>query len=73
MSIKTIAAKAFAKIMFRKTQAWVNHPVETQQKVLRDLIRQAKHTQFGLDHHFDKIKTFADFARNVPVCKRVLQ
>ena len=67
MSIKSIAAKIFAKKIYDKTQKWANDPVATQQKVFKDLIRQAKNTQFGKDHHFDTIKTYEDFAQNVPV------
>ena len=67
MSIKSIAAKIFAKKINDKTQKWANDPVATQQKVFKDLIRQAKNTQFGKDHHFDTIKTYEDFAQNVPV------
>mgnify|MGYP000470433549 CR=1 FL=1 len=67
MSIKSFAAKIFAKVVHNKTQAWANNPVETQQKVFQDLINQAKDTVFGKDHHFEKIKTFHDFAHQVPI------
>ncbi|MFV5696987.1 GH3 auxin-responsive promoter family protein [Flavobacterium sp. ZT3R17] len=67
MSIKSVAAKLFALKIYKKTQAWANNPVETQNKVLEHLIKEAKETQFGLDHHFDTIKSSADFANQVPV------
>ncbi|HLF50993.1 GH3 auxin-responsive promoter family protein [Flavobacterium sp.] len=67
MSVKSVAAKIFAKKIYKKTQIWANNPVETQRKVFLDLIRQAKKTQFGTDHHFNRIKTFEDFAKNVPI------
>lgn len=67
MSIKSIAAKIFAKSIHKKTQKWASNPVETQQKVFNDLIRQAKETQFGKDHKFIEIKTFEDFAKQVPI------
>jgi hypothetical protein len=67
MSIKNIAARIFAKKIYEKTRKWADKPVETQQKVLRNLIRQAKSTQFGIDHDFGRIKTAEDFARQVPV------
>ena len=34
---------------------------------MEDLIRQAKNTQFGQDHHFSQIKTTEDFAKQVPI------
>ena len=67
MSIKSIAARLFARQVVKNTQAWATNPVETQNKVFQKLIRQAKDTQFGRDHHFDQIQTPADFAQNVPV------
>lgn len=67
MSIKSIAAKLFAKKIYKQTQKWASNPVETQQKVFNDLIRQAKETQFGKDHNFNSIKTFEDFSKQVPI------
>ena len=67
MSIKSIAAKIFAQKIYKKTQLWANNPVETQKKVLQKLIKDAKQTQFGIDHHFDQIKNEKDFAKQVPV------
>ncbi len=67
MSIKSFAAKLFAARIHKKTVQWSSNPVETQQKVFTDLIRQAKETQFGKDHDFASIKTFTDFAKNVPI------
>ena len=67
MSIKSIAAKLFAQKIYNKTQVWVNNPVETQKKVFLHLIKEAKNTQFGKDHDFEKIKTTTDFAQQVPV------
>jgi len=67
MSIKSIAAKIFAGIVYKKTQAWARNPIAAQKTVFQNLIKEAKHTQFGVDHHFAEIKTFADFAKNVPI------
>ncbi|MCV9932312.1 GH3 auxin-responsive promoter family protein [Flavobacterium sp. LS1R47] len=67
MSIKSVAAKLFASKIYNNTQTWAKKPVETQQKVFKSLIKGAKDTEFGKDHHFDKIKTFEDFKKQVPV------
>lgn len=67
MSIKSFAAQLFAKHIHKKTQAWANNPVETQQRVFQELIFQAKDTVFGKDHHFSEIKTVEDFAKQVPI------
>ena len=67
MSIKSIAAKLFAQKIYNKTQVWVNNPVDTQNKVFLQLIKEAKKTQFGIDHHFKTINSTSDFAKQVPV------
>jgi phenylacetate-coenzyme A ligase PaaK-like adenylate-forming protein len=67
MSIKSVLAKLFSEVIYRKTQLWANHPVETQKRVFQDLIRQAKNTQFGKAHRFNQIKTVEDFAKTVPI------
>jgi len=67
MSVKAFAAKLFAKRIHAKTQKWVNNPIETQQRVFENLIKEATQTQFGKDHDFFGIKTFSDFAQKVPV------
>jgi hypothetical protein len=67
MSLKSVAAQLFAKKIYKKTQVWVNSPVETQKAVFLNLIQDAKQTQFGKDHHFEKIKTFEDFTNQVPI------
>lgn len=65
--LKSVAAKIFAARVAAKTRKWSGNAVATQQKVFGDLIRKAKNTRFGIDHHFDTIKTPADFAQHVPV------
>ncbi|MEZ4786905.1 MAG: GH3 auxin-responsive promoter family protein [Flavobacterium haoranii] len=67
MSIKAFAAKLFAKHIHNKTQKWAQNPIETQQKVFKDLIQKAKETKFGKDHHFDKINSFEEYQNNVPI------
>ena len=67
MSIKSFAAKLFAKLIHKKTQKWIQNPIQTQQKVFNDLIRQAENTQFGKDHNFSTIKTFKDFSKQIPI------
>ncbi|MFQ3174637.1 MAG: hypothetical protein ACI8W0_001761, partial [Flavobacterium sp.] len=67
MSVKSIAAKLFAQKIYKKTQAWATNPIASQQAVFKNLIKEAKHTQFGADHNFGEIKSFGDFAKNVPI------
>jgi len=65
--IKQIGAKILASITHKKTQKWATNPIVTQQKVFQELVASAKETQFGKDHNFRTIKTFQEFAKQVPV------
>ncbi|QES94091.1 GH3 auxin-responsive promoter family protein [Empedobacter brevis] len=65
--MKAFLAKIFAKYIVKKEQKWIDHPLETQDKILNELIVAAKNTKFGRDHHFDVIKTYDDFKQYVPV------
>ena len=67
MSLKSFAAKIFAKNVARRTVKWVNNPIETQEKVFKELIRTGAQTQFGKDHSFSKISSPVDFANSVPI------
>ncbi|MCB0460028.1 MAG: GH3 auxin-responsive promoter family protein, partial [Flavobacteriaceae bacterium] len=67
MSIKSIAAKLLAKKVQKRIYNWAAEPEKTQQKVFKQLILQAKDTVFGKDHHFEKITTYDDFKKHVPV------
>ncbi|WP_431126960.1 GH3 auxin-responsive promoter family protein [Flagellimonas flava] len=67
MSLKSFAAKLFAKRIAKKTKAWSRNPVQVQDRLFQNLISRAKNTQFGLDHGFDRIKSHSDFTRQVPV------
>lgn len=67
MALKSFFAKIYARIIAKKVYHWAENPVETQKKVFEDLIQQAKRTQFGKDHAFEKIKSTQDFTQQVPI------
>jgi len=67
MSIKSFAAKLFAKRIVKKNTNWINNPIEAQKRVFKTLIGHASITKFGQDHHFDTISSHADFVNKVPV------
>ena len=67
MSLKSIAAKIFAKKVAKRTAQWVNNPIETQEKVFKEIIKKASETSFGKDHDFSNIKSHDDFVKKVPI------
>ena len=54
--IKELGAKVFAAIIHKKNKKWIRAPFKAQQKVFKELIQKGRVTQFGKEHHFEKIK-----------------
>ena len=67
MSIKSIGAKVFAKIIVKRIKKWSGDPVAIQNKVFNDLISAATNTSFGKDHSFNTITDHESFISQVPV------
>ena len=67
MSLKSFAAKIFARHIVKKTAEWRDNPLKTQESVFKNLIEKATSTQFGVDHNFSTIKSHSDFAKEVPI------
>lgn len=67
MSIKSFAAKIFAKYIRKKIDGWASNPVEVQEKVFKSLINRGSLTLFGKDHDFKNISNHSDFIKKVPI------
>ena len=67
MGLKSKLGKIYAANAVKKIKKWAENPIDTQQKVFRELITQASATAFGEDHNFNAITTYEDFKKNVPI------
>jgi hypothetical protein len=67
MGIRSVLAKPFAAYIASQTKKWSLNPEIYQQQTFRYLIREGRNTVFGRDHHFDSIRNYDDFRKNVPV------
>jgi hypothetical protein len=67
MKIKSTIAKPFANYIAKKIKKDSINAVADQEKILTTLIKSAKSTLFGKDHHFDKITDYNSFKINVPI------
>jgi hypothetical protein len=65
--IKEIGAKVYAAFVYQKNKKWIQNPIQAQQLVFQELIQKGKPTQFGKDHHFEKIKGLKEFKSQVPI------
>lgn len=67
MSIKSALSKPLALLAEKKVNKWRTHPIDSQHKVLRHLVKKGRKTAFGRDHDFDSISGAADFRKHVPI------
>ena len=51
----------------RARKRYATQAREIQERVLGRLVRRAADTEYGREHHFSAIRSYADFAREVPV------
>ena len=65
--IKALGAKIYAAWSHRRNRRWINNPKETQEKILKNLIKQGLKTRFGKDHGFEKIKDLNHFRSLIPI------
>ena len=67
MSLRTQIIRLAAAYISRDINRWKKNAVSDQFKILHDLVKSGRKTVFGKDHHFDKIDTYDDFKKLVPV------
>lgn len=67
MGVKASLSIPFAKWIQYKTKKWASNPHKTQEKVFKQLISKGSKTAFGRDHDFNKIASYEDFKKQVPI------
>jgi len=67
MGLKAALSKVFAVLVNRQLNHIRHNAVALQEKTFQKLINQAKDTEFGKAHSFDKISNYDDFKTLVPV------
>lgn len=65
--MKTTLAKIVSKLIMNQNKTWISNAVESQNSLLLKLLEAAKHTQFGQDHEFSKIRSHQDYIDAVPI------
>ena len=67
MNWKSKLASPFAHLTARNIDRASRNAVDVQLKIFKNLIEVGSNTLFGKDHHFDAIKSHADFVKRVPL------
>lgn len=60
-------ASWFLKKRVHQMELFIKYPIEVQLEVLAELVDTAKGTEFGRKYGFADIRSYEDFARNVPL------
>lgn len=66
MSITSLVRPYFEH-RYRQLEQVEKHPDDTQRQILQLLVSQAQNTEWGTRHHYDAIKNYDDFSKNVPI------
>ncbi|MCC5946242.1 MAG: GH3 auxin-responsive promoter family protein [Bernardetiaceae bacterium] len=67
MMIRSIGAKILAQFVAYQQKRWIARSEEVQFEWLEKLVLEARHTDFGKDHHFKDVHTYGDFKTAVPI------
>jgi hypothetical protein len=67
MKIKSFLARPFANYIHKQIRKGMFTAVEDQKKILKDLVKAAKNTDFGRDHRFQDINSYEEFKKAVPI------
>jgi hypothetical protein len=67
MGIRALLSQPLAQYIVQQQKEWIARSVEVQEKWRKELVKKAADTQFGKDHFFKDIETYADFREAVPV------
>lgn len=67
MGIRSFLSKPLAAYVSKKILKQAHQATHHQDNILNSIIQQARKTEFGVKHNFDKIKSYTDFVDHVPV------
>ena len=68
--MRGVIGKVFMALSAPRMRAvgeWQRDPAPTQKALLDGLIRSAARTRFGAEHHFESIRSIADYQNSVPL------
>ncbi len=67
MKIKSILAKPFAGYVYKQIKKSMYTALEDQERILKELIKSGRKTEFGAEHNFHEINSYEEFKQAVPL------
>ncbi|MFT3746749.1 MAG: GH3 auxin-responsive promoter family protein [Agriterribacter sp.] len=67
MKIKSLLAKPFAGYIYKQIKKSMHTALEDQERILKELLKTGRKTQFGQEHGFNNVNNYAEFSQAVPL------
>jgi hypothetical protein len=67
MKFKSFLAKPFASYTYAKIRKGMGTALQDQDSILKDLLKVGKSTEFGREHGLDKVNSYEEFKKAVPI------
>jgi hypothetical protein len=67
MKFKSFLAKPFASYTYAKIRKGMGTALQDQDSILKDLLKVGKLTEFGKEHGLDKVNSYEEFKKAVPI------
>lgn len=67
MKIKSFLARPFASYIHKQIRKSMSTAVDDQRRILRELIKAGRKTEFGTDHKFKELEEYDQFRQAVPI------
>lgn len=67
MKFKSFLAKPFASYVYARIRKGMGTALSDQESILKELLKVGKSTEFGKDHGLDKVTTYEEFKKAVPI------
>ena len=67
MNLTSIVNKLYFQPRRRDLERYINEGEAVQREILQYLVKRGKDTEYGRNHLFSTIKSYEDFAQNIPV------
>ncbi len=67
MNLKSLLARPYANYINNKITGSMATAVADQEAILKNLLKTARNTDFGKDHHFNEIESYEQFKEAVPI------
>jgi hypothetical protein len=67
MTLKSVAAKLYARVVYKQIQRDASRAVECQEAVRRSLLNAGSQTAFGKDFRFSDVRDYTEWKQSMPI------